>query len=233
MIEGAERMGFDITHVYGLTEVYGPASVCAKHPEWNDLDIGARTERNGRQGVRYTCQEGMTVLDPETMRPVPWDGETMGEIMFRGNIMMKGYLKNPKTTDEAFAGGWYHTGDLAVMEPDGYVKIKDRSKDIIISGGENISSIEVEDVLYRHPSVLTAAVVAQPDPKWGETPCAFVELRAGAATTEAELIAHCKEHLARFKAPNRIVFGEVPKTSTGKIQKFLLRERVRSTSAIQ
>jgi fatty-acyl-CoA synthase len=233
MIEGAERMGFDITHVYGLTEVYGPASVCAKHPEWDDLDIGARTERNGRQGVRYTCQEGMTVLDPETMRPVPWDGETMGEIMFRGNIMMKGYLKNPKTTDEAFAGGWYHTGDLAVMEPDGYVKIKDRSKDIIISGGENISSIEVEDVLYRHPSVLTAAVVAQPDPKWGETPCAFVELKAGATTTEAELIAHCKEHLARFKAPNRIVFGEVPKTSTGKIQKFLLRERVRSTSAIQ
>ena len=233
MIEGAERMGFDITHVYGLTEVYGPASVCAKHPEWDDLDIAARTERNGRQGVRYTCQEGMTVLDPETMRPVPWDGETMGEIMFRGNIMMKGYLKNPKTTDEAFAGGWYHTGDLAVMEPDGYVKIKDRSKDIIISGGENISSIEVEDVLYRHPSVLTAAVVAQPDAKWGETPCAFVELKAGAATTEAELIAHCKEHLARFKAPNRIVFGEVPKTSTGKIQKFLLRERVRSTSAIQ
>ena len=233
MIEGAERMGFDITHVYGLTEVYGPASVCAKHPEWDDLDIGARTERNGRQGVRYTCQEGMTVLDPETMQPVPWDGETMGEIMFRGNIMMKGYLKNPKTTDEAFAGGWYHTGDLAVMQPDGYVKIKDRSKDIIISGGENISSIEVEDVLYRHPSVLTAAVVAQPDPKWGETPCAFVELKAGATTTEAELIAHCKQHLARFKAPNRIVFGEVPKTSTGKIQKFLLRERVRSTSAIQ
>jgi fatty-acyl-CoA synthase len=175
----------------------------------------------------------MTVLDPETMRPVPWDGETMGEIMFRGNITMKGYLKNPQTTDEAFAGGWYHTGDLAVMQPDGYVKIKDRSKDIIISGGENISSIEVEDVLYRHPDVLAAAVVAQPDPKWGETPCAFVELKPGATATEPELIAHCQQHLARFKAPKKIVFGDIPKTSTGKIQKFLLRERVRSTAAIQ
>jgi fatty-acyl-CoA synthase len=164
---------------------------------------------------------------------VPWDGETMGEIMFRGNITMKGYLKNPKTTDEAFAGGWYHTGDLAVMQPDGYVKIKDRSKDIIISGGENISSIEVEDVLYRHPDVLTAAVVAQPDPKWGETPCAFVELKPGGTTTEAELIAHCQQHLARFKAPKRVVFGEIPKTSTGKIQKFLLRQKVKSTAAIQ
>jgi len=232
MIEGAERMGFDITHVYGLTEVYGPASVCAKHPDWDALDIGARTERNGRQGVRYTCQEGMTVLDPVTMEPVPWDGATMGEIMFRGNITMKGYLKNPRTTDEAFAGGWYHTGDLAVMQPDGYVKIMDRSKDIIISGGENISSIEVEDALYRHPEVLTVAVVARPDPKWGETPCAFVELKPGGKATEAELIAHCQAHLARFKVPRKIVFGDVPKTSTGKIQKFLLRERVRSTSAI-
>ena len=174
----------------------------------------------------------MTVLDPETMQPVPWDGETMGEIMFRGNITMKGYLKNPQTTDEAFAGGWYHTGDLAVMQPDGYVKIKDRSKDIIISGGENISSIEVEDALYRHPDVLTVAVVAQPDPKWGETPCAFVELKPGGTATEGDLIAHCRAHLARFKVPKRIVFGDVPKTSTGKIQKFLLRERVRSTSAI-
>jgi fatty-acyl-CoA synthase len=164
VIEGMQRMGFDITHVYGLTETYGPAAVCAKHEEWNSLDIGVRTERNGRQGVRYTCQEGMTVMDPETMGPVPWDGETMGEIMFRGNITMKGYLKNPKATAEAFAGGWFHSGDLAVMQPDGYVKIKDRSKDVIISGGENISSLEVEDVLYRHPAVLAAAVVAQPDP---------------------------------------------------------------------
>ncbi len=233
MIEGAERMGFDITHVYGLTEVYGPASVCAKHPEWDTLDIAARTERNGRQGVRYTCQEGMTVMDPETMQPVPADGTTMGEIMFRGNIAMKGYLKNPETTAAAFAGGWYHTGDLGVMQPDGYVKIKDRSKDIIISGGENISSIEVEDVLYRHPDVVTAAVVAQPDPKWGETPCAFVELKAGGTVTEAELIAHCQQHLARFKAPQKIVFGVVPRTSTGKVQKFLLRERAKSADAIQ
>jgi fatty-acyl-CoA synthase len=233
MIEGAERMGFDITHVYGLTEVYGPASVCAKHPEWNDLDIGARTERNGRQGVRYTCQEGMTVLDPETMRPVPWDGETMGEIMFRGNIMMKGYLKNPGASEEAFAGGWFHSGDLAVMQPDGYVKIKDRSKDVIISGGENISSIEVEDALYRHPDVLAAAVVARPDPRWGETPCAFVELKPGANVAEQAIIEHCRSYLARFKVPKSVVFGELPKTSTGKIQKFLLRERLRSTSAIE
>ena len=177
VIEGMERMGFDITHVYGLTETYGPAAVCAKHDEWDALDIAARTERNGRQGVRYTCEEGMTVMDPETMVEVPWDGETMGEIMFRGNIVMKGYLKNPDATAEAFGGGWFHSGDLAVMQPDGYVKIKDRSKDVIISGGENISSLEVEDALYRHPAVLAAAVVAQPDPKWGETPCAFVEVR--------------------------------------------------------
>jgi fatty-acyl-CoA synthase len=183
VIEGMERMGFDITHVYGLTETYGPAAVCAKHGEWNALDIAARTERNGRQGVRYTCEEGMTVMDSETMIDVPWDGETMGEIMFRGNIVMKGYLKNPEATAEAFRGGWFHTGDLAVMQPDGYVKIKDRSKDIIISGGENISSLEVEDALYRHPAVLAAAVVAQPDEKWGETPCAFVEVRPDAVVT--------------------------------------------------
>jgi fatty-acyl-CoA synthase len=233
VIEGMQRVGFDITHVYGLTETYGPAAVCAKHEEWDALDIGARTERNGRQGVRYTCQEGMTVMEPETMTPVPWDGETMGEIMFRGNITMKGYLKNPKATQEAFAGGWFHSGDLAVMQPDGYVKIKDRSKDVIISGGENISSLEVEDVLYRHPAVLAAAVVAQPDPKWGETPCAFVEVKPGATATEAELIEHCRAHLARFKAPRTVVFGELPKTSTGKIQKFVLRERARSTSAIE
>ncbi len=233
MIEGMERMGFDITHVYGLTETYGPASVCAKQDEWQALDIGARTERNGRQGVRYTCEEGMTVMDPETMREVPWDGETMGEIMFRGNIVMKGYLKNEAASAEAFAGGWFHSGDLAVMQPDGYVKIKDRSKDIIISGGENISSLEVEEALYRHPAVVAAAVVAQPDAKWGETPCAFVELKPGATATEAELIAHCQRLLARFKAPKKIVFGEVPKTSTGKVQKFLLRERARSAAAIE
>jgi fatty-acyl-CoA synthase len=233
VIEGMERMGFDITHVYGLTETYGPAAVCAKHAAWDALDIAARTERNGRQGVRYTVEEGMTVLDPHTMAPVPWDGETMGEIMFRGNVTMKGYLKNPQATEEAFAGGWFHSGDLAVMQPDGYVKIKDRSKDIIISGGENISSLEVEDVLYRHPAVLAAAVVAAPDPKWGETPCAFVEAKPGATVTEAEIVAHCRAHLAHFKAPRRVVFGELPKTSTGKIQKFVLRAKARSAAAIE
>jgi fatty-acyl-CoA synthase len=233
MIEGMERMGFDLTHVYGLTEVYGPATVCAKQDEWRSLDIGKRAERNGRQGVRYLLQDGMTVIDPETMRPVPADGETMGEIMFRGNITMKGYLKNPKATAEAFAGGWFHTGDLAVLQPDGYVKIKDRAKDIIISGGENISSVEVEEALYRHPAVLAAAVVAQPDPKWGETPCAFVELKPDAAVTEAEIVAHCREHLARFKVPKKVVFGPVPKTSTGKIQKFVLRQQAKSVSAIE
>jgi fatty-acyl-CoA synthase len=216
-----------------LTETYGPAAICAKHEDWATLDIGTRTERNGRQGVRYTAQEGMTVMDPATMREVPRDGETMGEIMFRGNITMKGYLKNPAATDEAFAGGWFHSGDLAVLQPDGYVKIRDRSKDVIISGGENISSIEVEDALYRHPAVLGAAVVAQPDPKWGETPCAFVELKAGIDVTEAELIAHCQQLLARFKAPKKVLFCELPRTSTGKIQKFLLRERARSAAAIE
>src|SRR5512135_3384993 len=233
VIEGMERMGFEITHVYGLTETYGPAAVCAKQAEWASLDIGARTERNGRQGVRYTCQEGMTVMDPATMLPVPRDGETMGEIMFRGNITMKGYLKNPSATDEAFAGGWFHTGDLGVMQPDGYVKIRDRSKDVIISGGENISSLEVEDVLYRHPAILAAAVVARPDPKWGETPCAFVELKPGARLTEAEVIEHCRAQLARFKVPKSVVFGELPKTSTGKIQKFILRKHAQSTAAIE
>jgi len=233
VIEGMQRMGFEITHVYGLTETYGPAAVCAKQAEWESLDIAARTERNGRQGVRYTCEEDMTVMDPETMRPVPWDGDTMGEIMFRGNITMKGYLKNPAASAEAFAGGWFHSGDLAVMQPDGYIKIKDRSKDVIISGGENISSLEVEDVLYRHPAVLAAAVVAQPDPKWGETPCAFVEIRPDAQVSDSDLIEHCRLHLARFKAPKKVIFGELPKTSTGKIQKFLLRERAKSTSAIE
>jgi fatty-acyl-CoA synthase len=233
MIEGMERMGWDLTHVYGLTEVYGPATVCAKHEEWKSVDIGKRTERNGRQGVRYLMEEGLTVMDPQTMQRVPADGETMGEIMFRGNITMKGYLKNRKATEEVFAGGWFHSGDLAVMQPDGYVKIRDRAKDIIISGGENISSLEVEDVLYRHPAVLAAAVVAKPDPKWGETPCAFVEVKSGAQVTEQELIKHCRAHLARFKVPRSVVFGALPKTSTGKVQKFLLRQQAKSVEAIE
>ena len=232
MIEGMERMGFDLTHVYGLTEVYGPATVCAKHEEWDALDIGERTRLNGRQGVRYLMEEGLSVMDPETMRPVPADGETMGEIMFRGNITMKGYLKNAKATAEAFRGGWFHSGDLAVMQPDGYMKIKDRSKDIIISGGENISSLEVEDVLYRHPAVLAAAVVAMPDEKWGETPCAFVELKPDSTAKEKEIIEFCRSQLAKFKAPRAVVFGELPKTSTGKIQKFMLREKAKSAHAI-
>ncbi len=232
MIEGMEKMGFDLTHVYGLTEVYGPATVCAKHEAWDALDIGERARLNARQGVRYHLERDVRVLDPETMQPVPQDGETMGEIMFKGNIAMKGYLKNPKATAEAFAGGWFHSGDLAVQYPDGYIKIKDRSKDIIISGGENISSIEVEDVLYRHPDVLAAAVVARPDPKWGETPCAFVELKAGAQTTPEDIVAHCKKHLAGFKVPRAVVFGELPKTSTGKIQKFELRKQAGSAAAI-
>ena len=232
MIEGMEQMGFDLTHVYGLTEVYGPATVCAKHADWDALPIGERARLNARQGVRYHLERDVRVLDPETMQPVPQDGETMGEIMFRGNIAMKGYLKNPKATQEAFAGGWFHSGDLAVQYPDGYIKIKDRSKDIIISGGENISSIEVEDVLYRHPDVLAAAVVAKPDARWGETPCAFVELKAGATTTPEAIVAHCKQHLAGFKVPRAVVFGELPKTSTGKIQKFELRKLAGSASAI-
>jgi len=232
MIEGMERMGFDLTHVYGLTEVYGPATVCPKHEEWDALDIGERARLNARQGVRYHLQQDARVIDPATMQPVPLDGETMGEIMFRGNITMKGYLKNPQATLEAFAGGWFHTGDLAVQYPDGYIKIKDRSKDIIISGGENISSIEVEDVLYRHPDVLAAAVVAKPDAKWGETPCAFVELKAGACLQPADIVAHCKKHLAGFKVPRAVVFGELPKTSTGKIQKFELRKQAGSAAAI-
>jgi fatty-acyl-CoA synthase len=232
LIEGMEKLGFDFTHVYGLTEVYGPATVCAKHAEWDGMDIGGRARMNARQGVRYHLQRSARVLDPATLQPVPMDGETMGEIMFQGNITMKGYLKNPKATAEAFAGGWYHTGDLAVQYPDGYIKIKDRSKDIIISGGEKISSIEVEDVLYRHPDVLAAAVVAKPDDKWGETPCAFVELKAGAALTAEEVVAHCRKHLAGFKVPRAVVFGELPKTSTGKIQKFELRNRAGSAQAI-
>ena len=232
IIEGAERIGIDLTHVYGLTEVYGPATVCAKQEAWAFLPIDRRAERNGRQGVRTPLQEAVAVIDPDTMREVPWDGETMGEIMFRGNITMKGYLKNPAASDKAFAGGWFHTGDLAVTFPDGYIKIKDRSKDIIISGGENISSIEVEDVLFRHPAVMNAAVVAQPDERWGETPCAFIEVRPGSAVTGEDLTAFCREHLARFKVPKTFVFQELPKTSTGKIQKFALREIAKSASAM-
>ncbi|WP_164962704.1 acyl-CoA synthetase [Rubrivivax sp. JA1026] len=233
MIEGMAKIGFDITHVYGLTEVYGPAAVAVKRPAWSDADLSEQTRLNGRQGVRYALQEGMTVLDPETMAEVPADGQTMGEIMFRGNIVMKGYLKNPSATDKAFAGGWFHTGDLAVIEPDRYVKIRDRSKDIIISGGENISSLEVEDALYRHPAVLACAVVAKPDPKWGETPVAYVELKLGVDVTADELIAHCKRVLAGYKVPKEIRFETIPKTSTGKIQKFQLRQRARSSSAIE
>ncbi|UOD51680.1 acyl-CoA synthetase [Orrella daihaiensis] len=232
MIEGMESLGFELTHVYGLTEVYGPAAVCVKHDEWESLDISERARLNSRQGVRYHLQADVRVLDPETMQPVPWDGETMGEIMFRGNIAMKGYLKNPTATEAAFAGGWFHSGDLAVQYPDGYVKIKDRSKDIIISGGENISSIEVEDVLYRHPAVLAAAVVAMPDPKWGETPCAFIELKPNAKVTEQDIVDFSKQHLAHFKVPRAVIFGEVPKTSTGKIQKFELRKQAGSVKAI-
>lgn len=232
MIEGMEAMGFDITHAYGLTEVYGPAAVCAKHEAWDTLPIAERARLNARQGVRYHLEDGLTVIDPASMREVPRDGETMGELMFRGNITMKGYLKNPSATAEAFRGGWFHTGDLGVIGPDGYVKIKDRSKDIIISGGENISSLEVEDALYRHPAVMLAAVVAKPDPRWGETPCAFIELRPGASVTAEEIVRHCREHLAGFKIPRAVEFCELPKTSTGKIQKFELRKRVGSIEAI-
>jgi fatty-acyl-CoA synthase len=232
MIEGMDRMGFDLTHVYGLTEVYGPATVCAKQPDWAALEVGERATKNGRQGVRYPMEEAVKVLDPQTLAEVPHDGQTIGEVMFKGNITMRGYLKNEAATREAFAGGWFHSGDLAVVHPDGYLRIKDRSKDIIISGGENISSIEVEDALYRHPAVLAVAVVAQPDPRWGEVPCAFVELKDGSPVTQEELLAHCRPLLAGFKMPKRIVFGALPKTSTGKIQKFVLRQQARSASAI-
>ena len=226
MIEGMAKLGFDITHVYGLTEVYGPAAVAVKRATWASEPLSEQTRLNGRQGVRYALQEGMTVMDAETMVETPADGNTMGEIMFRGNIVMKGYLKNPTGTAKAFEGGWFHTGDLAVMEPDRYVKIKDRSKDIIISGGENISSLEVEDALYRHPAVLACAVVAKPDAKWGETPLAFVELKPDANVTAAELVAHCKALLAGYKVPRDIRFEAIPKTATGKIQKFELRSRI-------
>jgi fatty-acyl-CoA synthase len=232
LIEGMELMGFELTHVYGLTEVYGPATVCPPQEGWDKLDVGERAMLNARQGVRYTLEDGVAVLDPHTMQPVPADGETIGEVMFRGNITMRGYLKNEQATQEAFAGGWFHSGDLAVVYPDGYLKIKDRSKDIIISGGENISSIEVEDVLYRHPAVMAAAVVAQPDAKWGEVPCAFVELKEGAQLAREDLMAHCRKFLPGFKMPKNVVFGQLPKTSTGKIQKFVLRQQAKSAQAI-
>ncbi|MDW3686943.1 acyl-CoA synthetase [Cupriavidus sp. CV2] len=228
VIEGMERIGFDITHVYGLTETYGPASVCAKQESWSALPLEQRAELNGRQGVRAPMQEGMTVMDPTSMKPVPWDGETMGEIMFRGNLTMKGYLKNPHATEKEFAGGWFHSGDLAVVHADGYVKIKDRSKDVIISGGENISSLEVEDVLYRHAAVIGAAVVARPDEKWGEVACAFIELKEGGQATEREIIDFCRERMARFKVPKTVIFGPLAKSATGKIQKFILREQVKA-----
>ena len=227
VIEGMEGLGFAITHVYGLTEVYGPATVCAWHSEWDELPVEERAMLKARQGVNYPVLDGLMVADPETLATVPADGAAMGEIFMRGNIVMKGYLKNPDATEEAFAGGWFHTGDLGVVHPDGYIELKDRSKDIIISGGENISTVEVETVLYRHPAVLEAAVVARPDPMWGETPCAFVTLKEGASATAEDIIAFCREHLARFKVPRTVVFAALPKTSTGKIQKFVLRERAK------
>jgi fatty-acyl-CoA synthase len=228
VLAAMREAGFNVVHVYGLTEVYGPAVVNEWKTEWDALDPAAQAAKKARQGVKYVPLEGLTVLDPETMQPVPADGETLGEVMFRGNVVMKGYLKNPDATREAFTGGWFHSGDLGVFYPDGYIQLKDRSKDIIISGGENISSIEVEDVLYKHPAVQVAAVVAKPDDKWGETPCAFIELRPGFPATAEEIIAHCRAHLAHYKAPRHVVFTEIPKTSTGKIQKFRLREMARS-----
>jgi fatty-acyl-CoA synthase len=216
--------GFNVTHLYGLTETYGPASINDWHDAWDALPAEERAARKARQGVRYPVLEALDVLDPETMRPVPRDGDTLGEVMFRGNVVMKGYLKNKQSTDAAFAGGWFHSGDLGVVYPDGYIQLKDRSKDIIISGGENISSIEVEDALYKHPAVSAVAVVAKPDDKWGETPCAFVELKSGASATAEELIAWCRSHLAAYKCPRHVVFAEIPKTSTGKLQKFKLRD---------
>ncbi len=227
VIEGMEKLGFAITHVYGLTEVYGPAVVCAWHDEWDALSAEERAALKSRQGVNYPVLEGLMVADPRTLAPTARDGATMGEVFMRGNIVMKGYLKNPKATDEAFAGGWFHTGDLGVAHADGYIELKDRSKDIIISGGENISTIEVEGVLYRHPAVMEAAVVARPDEKWGETPCAFVTLKADAQASADDIIAFCRAHMAGFKVPKTVVFGPLPKTSTGKIQKFVLREQAR------
>jgi fatty-acyl-CoA synthase len=223
-----EKLGFNITHAYGLTEVYGPITLCDWHPEWNERSAGERAALKARQGVKYQVQEEFFVADPKTLEPVPANGKTMGELVFRGNVVMKGYLKNADATRAAFEGGYFHSGDLGVTHPDGYIEIRDRSKDIIISGGENISSIEVEGVLYRHPAVLEAAVVARPDEKWGETPCAFVTLKSGASVSEAELMEFCRENMAHFKCPRHVFFSDLPKTSTGKIQKFVLRERALS-----
>ncbi len=228
VIAGVETLGIEVTHVYGLTEVYGPVTVCAWREAWDELSLEQRAKIKARQGVRYHMLEALCVADPNSLEPVPKDGETIGEILMRGNNVMKGYLKNEAATEQALEGGWYHTGDLAVWHPDGYIEIKDRSKDIIISGGENISTIEVEDAIYSHPAVEEAAVVAKPDEKWGETPCAFVKLKVGyGEVTEADIIEHCREHLARFKVPKTVIFTELPKTSTGKIQKFVLREEAR------
>ncbi|NVK00280.1 MAG: acyl-CoA synthetase [Oceanospirillaceae bacterium] len=232
VLEKVERLGIELTHVYGLTETYGPATVCVKQPEWASCSLEERVALNGRQGVAYPTQEEVAVLDPETMQPVPADGKTVGEIMFRGNIVMKGYLRNESATAEAFEGGWFHTGDLAVVHADGYLKISDRSKDVIISGGENISSLEVEDVIQRHPDVELAAVVPLADEKWGEVPAAFVQLRAGAELSEQQMIDYCRENMSRFKAPKKIIFESLPTTSTGKIQKFLLRQRLNSAAAV-
>lgn len=218
---------FEVTHVYGLTETYGPATLCEWHGDWNMLPMEEQARMKARQGVRYHMLEEVAVLDPQTMQPVPADGETLGEVMFRGNIVMMGYLKNPSATEKAFENGWFHSGDLGVMHPDGYIELKDRAKDIIISGGENISTIEVENVLYRHPAILEAAVVARPDDKWGETPCAFVTLRDGATATAEEIIEFCRNNIAHYKAPKTVVFGGLPKTSTGKVQKFVLREQAK------
>jgi fatty-acyl-CoA synthase len=228
VLAAMREAGFDVTHLYGLTETYGPAVVNDWQDHWSNLDGHAQAALKSRQGVRYHALDALDVMDPETMTSVPADGETLGEVMFRGNVVMKGYLKNKPSTDKAFKGGWFHSGDLGVKHPDGYVQLKDRSKDIIISGGENISSIEVEDALFQHPSVQLAAVVARPDDKWGETPCAFVELKPGMSATAEELIDWCKGLLARYKCPRHILFTEIPKTSTGKVQKFVLRERARA-----
>jgi fatty-acyl-CoA synthase len=227
VLAAMKAAGFNVTHVYGLTETYGPAVVNEWHRQWDNLSDAEQATKKSRQGVTYPTLDALDVMDPETMVPVPRDGATLGEVMFRGNVVMKGYLKNPKSTAAAFAGGWFHSGDLGVVHPDGYVQLKDRSKDIIISGGENISSIEVEDALYKHPAVAAAAVVAKPDDKWGETPCAFIELKPGVRASAEDLIAHCRANLAGFKCPRHIVFVELPKTSTGKIQKFKLRDMAR------
>jgi fatty-acyl-CoA synthase len=228
VLEAIAGLGFNITHVYGLTEVYGPATICAWHDEWNDLPGDEQARLKARQGVRYAVEDAVDVLDPRTLEPVPRDGTAMGEVFFRGNIVMKGYLKNPKATQAAFAGGWFHSGDLGVVHEDGYIELRDRSKDIIISGGENISTIEIESVLFKHPAVLDAAVVARPDDKWGETPCAFVVLRPGMSATSEDIVAFCRANMAGFKIPRTVVFRDLPKTSTGKVQKFVLRDWARA-----